>query len=160
MPRTPKGVYARNTPDWFTYNWAWGSGQLSALSPTGGSVSLFNDDTQGRYLHVYGLALAVADQQQMYGQVLQGSLGTKFQSCYPVRADQPQPPGSIWTGPLPASFDFIHVPLTFQGTQPMDPWFTAWPIAIVPAGYCFALWNTGAQIAALATFWYVFLNEA
>ena len=160
MPRTPKGAYVRNTPDWFFRNLNWSSGQVNGGGGgTGLSIQLFNNTQIGEYYYLYGLKVDSSNFQQLYGQVNAGPIGTEFLGTYPVVGDPPTPSGQINTGGTPAGVDLISQPLTWQGDQPTDPWWPGWPIAVIPPGYGFLIYNGFASGAIIATFWWVALQD-
>lgn len=160
MARKPKGSYTRSTPDWFFRQLNWSSGQVNGGGGGAGlSIQLFNNTAISEYYYLHGLKVDSANFQQLYGQVSAGPFGTFWQNAYPVVGDQPQPSGQVYTGGTPAGSTLINIPLTWQGDQPTDPWWPDWPIAIIPPGYGFLLFNGFAAGAIIATFWWVALTD-
>lgn len=56
--RRPRGIYVRNTPDWFYRRMAVAGFEIAVNSGNLGNatIGLFNNDSIGRALHVYGLS--------------------------------------------------------------------------------------------------------
>lgn len=160
MARTPKGTYARNTPDWFVDRLCFGSGQVNGGGGGAGlSIQLFNNTDIGEYLFLYGLWVNDFNNEQLFAQVNAGPIGSPFQNCYSVVGGRPTPAGVVYTGATPAGADLIHQPLTWQGNQPSAPILPSFPLAVIPPGYGFLIYNGFSSAAIIASFWYVRLLD-
>jgi hypothetical protein len=149
-----KGSWSHSTPDWLVDNLAYGSGQNNG-SGGSSSIQLFNNDSASHYFYLYGFQFNDFSSEQVYAQVSAGPIGTAWGNCYPVIADRGQPPGQIRTGKTPAGADLISIPWTWQGNQPTAPYFSPFPMAVIPPGYGFLVYSGFTASAIIATFWYV-----
>jgi hypothetical protein len=149
-----KGTWTHSTPDWFTDQLAFGSGQNNGAA---GSVSiqLFNNSEPAVYFYLYGLQVDYGVSGQLYAQINEGPQGTFFNNCFPVIADRGQPPGAVYSGASPSGASLIAIPWTWQGDQPTAPYFSPFPMAVIPPGYGFLIYNGFGSAALIATFWYV-----
>jgi len=167
----PQGVLVRSAPDFFDDNLCVGGTWFQfGVIPTRSfcSTSLYNNDTLGRVLKVYGVTALVDNGQAALLYPNSGApLGALVGNCLPVRFDLGIPPGLIYS-------KLDSVPLS-NSPNPNNPptnaqliggsfgggisYFSPFPIAIIPRGWSLVVVNMGADDTGGASFWYQVANE-
>lgn len=160
MPaRKPKGVYARNTPDWFVEAGAGGCALAPAVAAQFGHASLFNDDNAGRSLYVYGLYVINFGATQQDLQLVQGSVGTQVNMGGPIDGSLARGsiPGKIFRGSsavLQIGGDMGHIGIRSGSMM----WPYEWPVAIVPPNSSLVVIADDVNLAFLVSFWWFATN--
>lgn len=164
--RKPKGVYNRNTPDWFSDE----VGVAAAYVYAGGlgftqftTISLFNNDTAGRSLQVYfisafwdGAAVILVDQ-------VKGTFGAKVSDATPLSPALNAPPGQCWVQRTPGAAGApnpdISTPIGAIGLgfASGGVGYGA-PMFVVPQGNSLRFSNDMIAAEAGITFWYTYLT--
>ncbi len=156
--RVPKGIYSRNTPDWFIDSLAWGGGEASFGSGEN-FVGLNNNDNAGRILYVYGLTASTTSVDGMHVE------NSNYQTIYPIAncvSAQPTsgaPPGQIVFGEItvpPTTGNFFN---TLASAAPQLQMFADWPLFIVPVGYTLLVAGVTDACDVSAAFWYVYRGD-
>jgi hypothetical protein len=104
--RFPRGIYSRDTPDYWAKNRARASITFSATAGYNPAVALWNNSTPAAYFHVIGLALEdTSAPQTLFGKFIGGALppnpnGDTALIGQPISiySDQPMPPGQLQFG--------------------------------------------------------------
>lgn len=150
-----KGSLARSSPDWYFRNLMFGSGETVNAQNAGNSIALFNNATDGSVLYLYAYKVDCSDQTQIYAQVAAGVVGSFWMDGVPVNPTLASGPGQIYTGNTPSGFDFTQISLTWEGNQP-SPWVSmGFPLAIIPPGYEFIVFDGMVDEGILACFYWV-----
>jgi len=142
--RKPKGVYNRNTFDWFNDDCAWGGAFFEASNSTPpfqtAVISLYNNANDGSYLRVLALTYDADGAYETDVDFQRGITGTLVNSCFPVRFDQPQPWGQIYQLVVnsPSAIEVGYITNPF-GVLPTNSAFggnmVGGPLWVIPAGY-------------------------
>lgn len=166
----PLGTLIRSAPDFFDDNV--GSGGFYFPGINVGSprnyitVGLFNNDTQGRVLKVYGISVA-ADGGAGFGFFFaSGPFGPFSSACQPLSPVRPGVPGLIFaqqmTGAANRVNDFYTGPFVniigssgFDSNTALSPF----PLFIVPANWSLVGTNIVESFNAACYFWYQLANE-
>src|SRR5713226_5987207 len=98
--RRPKGQYVRGTGDWFFDRFMFGGAKQIATPAVYSLILLFNNATDGSFLHVIDLeAFAVGSMNWVVRSQISGFLGTTDPTTYgPGAAFGQLLPGVIYTG--------------------------------------------------------------
>lgn len=157
--RTPKGVYSRNTPDFFDYHGAFaGVSQLgSAANFT--SVGLYNNATDGSYLHVYRVIISTVAGSNVIAQVKPGTFGTIAFAGVPLRADQHTPPGMGYFNNGTALSSNSGFPWQIVMPSSCLPLFDAAPLFVIPPTYQLTMQNSPVNTFLFVTWYYTWLRH-
>ncbi len=165
----PKGSRARLTPDWFTDRAATVGAWARATSTNGVQISLFNNATDGSYLHVWTTSIYTDGEGPCFASQLQGSQGTFLQNAVPVVFNVGALPGQIFWNIVPGipnqPNDSALSDSAYFGEEAATDifWRCPGPHAIVAPQYSYAITNNqgggvanGAILAV--TFYYLALQ--
>jgi hypothetical protein len=173
--RKPKGIYTRNTPEWFIDKLAWAYGVADSNFATTTIFGLFNNDTSGRTLYVYRMRLVLIGGGHLFLRVFQEDLATNFDlsvtpDVQPGRAVNPQlamPPGQ-WKGggtstPPPLDATLYRIYITESPSGPILGEYleqAQFPLWILPTGYSLELFGDQTTQFVSGAFWYTYLPDA
>jgi hypothetical protein len=145
--RRPLGTLTRHPADWFSdYSYV-GGFQIRAFPPPGTqdflAVGLYNDDSAGRVLKVYGISVEADAGEGVMMFFVFGTIGALVGPALSIRPDRAAPTGKIYQvttnvpgGPQPFPYDFgpqydVVSTSGFDGNTILSPF----PLFIVPQGY-------------------------
>ena len=138
MPN-PKGVLTRALPDWSIYNLAVVNGYLEVVQPPGAYFELYNDSTIGEYFYIYAFFGFDADGDVDPIYVYQGHyLSTVLKTARPVKADGPQPPGTLYGEKFTNPFSINDAWMLLDNEFGAAGLPTSFPLLIIPPGYSLA----------------------
>ena len=167
----PKGTLTRHAADWFDDNLATGAAEyhVYGASPpyTYISFGLFNNANSGVVFKIYGLTSYNDSGEAMDGYFVNGTIGSLYGACTPIRPDYPAPYGQMYfdsetvaafTDPPTNNWGALYQQFGTSGYDSMS-YFSTFPIAIVPVGWSFVLRGGTIATDTGACFWYQVCNE-
>jgi hypothetical protein len=161
--RIPKGTYVRDTPSWFAH-------QRGRCSIQGGSLSnedtlaygLYNNSTQGVYLHVIGMFIDFLGEgvPPIFGKFIGGVPDTTnidvpavISPTAPIYSNDPMPPGmGVFGGDANASFADSFV--FHQQLNGQFVYYTGEIAVIAPNTTWQIYYGEGGETQALMFEWY------
>lgn len=163
--RRPRGTYVRPTPDWFSANAAAVFGFGNGGTGSDPAVLLYNNDTLGRSLFVFGFGATNDGSEVVNWSFFNGPGFQLYASGNPFPIDPviAQPVGQLYSG-LTAAQDAAPPRSTQEGLylssstsigsqNELVPVFAPYPLAIVRPGWSFGAWNLHSILSAY--FYYV-----
>jgi hypothetical protein len=142
--RRPKGTYVRPASDFFIHDTAMVGATYLSNAHLDAAIELFNNATDGSYLHVYKVMLGNDGQGWYLGSIYHGNLGSNATQPFSVVSNRARPWGMLYAGDLaplypgsnPVSGSFFSGYLageSFGGSS--DQWMAPGPIAVLAPGY-------------------------
>ncbi|SRR5216684_4967651 len=158
MPRSfqrPPGVLSRLTPDWFARSGAAGCATANPGAGQFGVVSLFNNDTAGRPIYVYGVYVITFGAAACDMQIFHGPFGTFNYAG-----------GALYSGFGTGSISgntYVGNSVTTQIGYDIGEigvrngamyWPYSWPCAILAGGDSLLVVGLNPAVSFLAGFWW------
>lgn len=165
--RKPRGTYVRSTGDWFYQDMATAGAMINTpntFPPYHYPIyCLFNNDQQGRYLHVLGMAITDDGLGRAYWDIGSGSTGTLAQSGNPVKFDQGQQSGQVFTSTATNASQTAQVLPNIRGGLAdyfgTGPYFPNFPMWVIPVGMSLLISNFDGNLQTSVNFWWVMLGN-
>lgn len=124
---------------------------------------LFNNDQQGRYLHVLGMSLTDDGLGRAYWDIGNGSTGSLAQNGNPVKFDGGQQPGQVFTSTQTAATETFQALPNIRGGLGdyfgSGPYFSNFPMFVIPVGMSLLISNFDGNLQTSCNFWWVMLNN-
>jgi hypothetical protein len=155
----PKGVRARNSPDFYAQYFSvggWGRRDTSNDPPTT-YISLYNNSSSGQYLFVYGIDSSFEFSYWATLRWRATTLGDQVSTCSRINPGIGAPPGLIYSfdnpGLTPLDDQAFATLGNVVGSLPINDF----PLAVIPPGWSLVVGpedtrNEGDQST---TFWYI-----
>jgi hypothetical protein len=161
MPRTPKGSYVRNSPDWFIHRMMVRQAFLAAVVGQFSYIGIYNNSTDGSYLYIQYLRFEHLTEldSAFFGQVGSNVLSASL----PGRPlDAMAPTGFGLLGSANTGTDYFQAGTinnfgTSELGSPADnsyDWLGQFPLAAVAPGFTAMLQTHKVNQSLTATFWW------
>lgn len=160
--RTPKGVYVRQTPDWFLDSSAVACGYIEHGGGGIRGFALYNNDTRGRSFYIYVAYWSTDIQDALvmgYGYGPGASPLASPYGCWPLNPLNTAVPGIVYSDVTPVQ----NGPILYQSSQAANAWQvgseSGAPIAIIPPGWSLVVITRGSALEADVAIRYQFLTS-
>ena len=151
----PKGVRSRSTPDWFSYYMSTAGTFAQVIATTHFLyTSLYNDSSQGYYLHVFGLMPVDDINTVALAYLTQGTVGNQGPAASRINPMLPSPPGVTFTfdngAAAIAATPTTVLAVAFAGATVQDV-----PLFVIPPTYSLVIGGVQATNLAGCGFWFI-----
>lgn len=173
--RRPKGSYVRPTPDWYILEGASAGAIVNVTSPPVPAIDLFNNSTDGTFLHVYEVWVGAQNYGPYAIVAVNGHASTFIANAKPIVVGTAQPWGALYWGSLTADatwvsgtpangFNYGSDYATDNPDGTVDRWRSSGPIKVLPPGYSLRVWypinfGSGTVGTISASFRYIQVHD-